>query len=267
VARFWLEGRDGSGRENVEGAGKSAEGLDGPMWYAYAIAKHETGEYRYAPPGSSRASAGMYNQFRCNPGRPDCGFPAWNNDGQGKPGGYGIFQVTGNVQEEKADIPRHQIWNWQENMRAGGDILRSKWRGAVRSLAVSKRQAGGAAIPSLNIRGVRFQENTTHTILDAITMKRFNGASRPNPVDKIDLGENGSGFFQGFAVTHPENGDYAYRSESRGLWCLCRFNSVVRVVELADGTKKRFYEGFDYVARVCAEVEALVLSAGGVVER
>ena len=267
VARFWMEGRNAQGEENVPGVGRTDDGSVGPMWYAYAIAKHETAEYRYVPPGGSQEAAGLYNQFRAHPGRADCGFPAWNNDGDGKPGGYGIFQVTGNVVDEDSNIPRRQIWNWQDNMRAGGVMLRSKWKGALASLQASKQVAQGREIPALNVRGVFFREDTEHTILDAMTMKRFNGASKPNPVDKIDWGDNRSGYVQGFAVSEAERGDYCYRSDKRGLWCLCRFNGLVKIIENPDKSKTRIYLGFDYVDRVCAEIEPGHRDLGGVAGR
>ncbi len=261
MAKAWMEGRGYYDEENVPWFGKDASGAEGRLWYAYAIAKGETAEYRYAEPGSS--SPFFYNQFRSNPKRADCCYPTWNNDGADKPGGYGIFQVTGNMQSEQASIPRRQIWNWKENVKAGAEILRGKWRLSENSMRNHRQTAGSAAIPTLNVRGVIFAENTGHTILDAVTMKRYNGVSRPNPVDKIDMGDDGSGFVQGFAVSEAEMAEFCYRSAKRNLWCLCRFNGFVEVKELADKTKLRIYRGFNYVDRVCQEVELDGSSGGG----
>ena len=83
-------------------------------WFSYAIAKHETGEYRYA--GS------LYNQFRSKPKAGQVGLPTWNLESG--PGGYGIFQITGSPTNSDSNIPRRQIWNWQDNGHAYFAILR-----------------------------------------------------------------------------------------------------------------------------------------------
>lgn len=44
----------------------------------------------------------------------------------GGPGGYGIYQVTGNAANSEAIIPRKILWNWQDNVGAGLDIIKSK---------------------------------------------------------------------------------------------------------------------------------------------
>jgi IgGFc binding protein/Big-like domain-containing protein len=88
--------------------------------FSYAIAKHETAEYRFA--GS------LYNQFTSNQRSVwstwPLGSPTWNNDGANLPGGYGLFQITGSANVETANIPRKQIWNWQDNVHAYFAIMR-----------------------------------------------------------------------------------------------------------------------------------------------
>jgi hypothetical protein len=67
------------------------------LWFAYAIAKSESKDYN--------GSGSRYNQFLSLPQNPrDNGFPLFGDDDSG-PGGYGMFQVTGNVQSQLTDIP------------------------------------------------------------------------------------------------------------------------------------------------------------------
>ncbi|MDR3636954.1 MAG: hypothetical protein P4L84_24325 [Isosphaeraceae bacterium] len=82
--------------------------------FSYAIAKEETGEWR--------VNGSLYNQFLANPSDPHAGLPTWNRDSHG-PGGYGIFQITGSPKNNNENIPRGQIWNWQDNIRAYVAIL------------------------------------------------------------------------------------------------------------------------------------------------
>lgn len=104
-------------------------------------------------------------------------------------------------------------------------------------------------------------------MLDPLTMKRYNGCSRANPADKIDLGEDGSGYYQGFPTTNPEVGDYCYHSRTRARWCLSRFNGFVEIQERPDKSRIRIYRGFDYVDRVCGEVEVDGPGGAGLVGR
>ena len=210
---------------------------EGDLWFAYAIAKSETGEFRYRPTPSSEE--GFYNQFRSNPKRHDMGFPAWNNDGDDLPGGYGVFQVTGNVRNEKANIPRRQIWNWMSNVVAGGKLLRSKHNGALRALALSRKLSGNTKIPDLTVRGVLFSDDAPQTMLDAICIKRFNGASKEREpgLDRQQI--------PGFLVEYPTSGDFCYWDSTRKQWHLSRFNCPF----------DKNTAPFNYVDRVCEQVE------------
>jgi hypothetical protein len=113
--------------------------VDNRLWFAYAIAKEES--HNYGGPDHE-----FYNQFFADYRRRSgngwdtnmdwqCWAKAWpaynldresRNGPQNGPGGYGIFQVTGNATNENAIIPRRQIWNWQDNVRAGIAIIRAK---------------------------------------------------------------------------------------------------------------------------------------------
>ena len=73
-------------------------GATGNLWFAYAIAKHET--------QGKNGTGTSYNQFlELTIHVKDVGRPVWGDDGPALPGGYGIFQVT------VENIPREQIWN------------------------------------------------------------------------------------------------------------------------------------------------------------
>jgi len=86
-------------------------GPQGSLWFAYAIAKHES------KGKNSSTGTDLYNQFYELPIHVnDVGRPTWNNDGSGLPGGYGVFQITGSPTDATANIPRKQIWNWRENV-------------------------------------------------------------------------------------------------------------------------------------------------------
>jgi alpha-tubulin suppressor-like RCC1 family protein len=97
---------------------QTATQVQQPMaWFAYAIARHESKGYNGV---DSR-----YNQFWDKAGRfggvdHEPGEVLWvNNPGEKAPKGFGILQVTGNIVDESADIPRKQLWNWQENVKGG----------------------------------------------------------------------------------------------------------------------------------------------------
>lgn len=96
--------------------GKPNAGNNGSMSFMYAVAKHES--------KAKNTNNLYYNQFYELPRhRRDVGRPVWNNDGGTSPGGYGVFQVTGNSTNNLANIPRKEIWNWQDNVEAAFSIL------------------------------------------------------------------------------------------------------------------------------------------------
>jgi hypothetical protein len=198
------------------------------LWFAYAVAKSESKDYN--------GSGSRYNQFLRLPQKPrDNGFPLWGNDGGTSPGGYGMFQVTGNVQDSTANIPRDQIWNWQTNATAARVILIDKRRASTNWMTrqTDASHANGTAIPSHTVANVTF-DGTTYTMTHACTIKAYNGASKPG--SDID-GDSITGFV--LDPTYPSIGHYGYWHSGQDKWGLCRFNN----------------RGFNYVLRVCEEVQ------------
>ena len=227
-------------------------GPQGPLWFAYAVAKSESRDYN--------GTGTRYNQFWQLPRdasdsayrssrQSHAGRPVWNNDGNNDagiplPGGYGLIQVTGNATDSEADIPRVQIWNWQENAQAGLVILESKRTIADAWMTRQKNanNANGTALPNLTVGRVTFSENTLRTMNGAVTMKAWNGA-RPIRTGHTD----NEGPAQGFIID-PVNGGHfcSWRDNvSPHGWALSRYN---RPADLD-------INPFNYALRVCNEVE------------
>ena len=76
------------------------------------------------------------------------------DDGGALPGGYGMFQVTGNVADSTANIPRTEIWDWRENVHAGLRILASKRTTADAWMTRQKnaQNANGTALSNHTVR-------------------------------------------------------------------------------------------------------------------
>jgi hypothetical protein len=219
-------------------------GPQGPLWFAYAIAKSESKDYN--------GNGTRYNQFWQLPSganetafratrQTHAGRPVWGNDGGTTPGGYGIFQVTGTAADATANIARQQIWNWQENSRAALVILESKRTQADNWMTQQKsaNNTNGVALPSLTVRNVTFAEGTNRTINNAVTMKAWNGASRP-AAGFTDPGPA----IAGFILDPHGSGHFCYWENSASgtnKWALNRYNA--------------FNPPFNYVDRVCQEVE------------
>jgi hypothetical protein len=203
-------------------------GPTGSLWFAYAIARSESQDYN--------GSGSRYNQFLRLPQNPrDNGFPLWGNDGGTRPGGYGMFQVTGNVQDSEVNIPRDQIWNWQSNAAAARVIIVDKRRASTNWMTTQSNatHANGTAVPSHTVGNVTF-DGTTYTMLHACTIKAYNGASKPST-------DTDNATIAGFVVdpSYPSIGHYGYWHSGQDKWGLCRFNNL----------------GFNYVLRVCGEVQ------------
>jgi len=137
--------------------------VDNRLWFAYAIAKEES--HNYGGPSHE-----FYNQYFSDYRKPSgngwdtnmdwqCwakGWPAYNldrdsrNGPQNGPGGYGLFQVTGNATNENAVIPRRQICNWHDNVLAGIAIIHAKaqWVDARYGPLQQTYQSSSGAIPS-----------------------------------------------------------------------------------------------------------------------
>jgi hypothetical protein len=218
---------------------------DGELWFAYAIAKEETAEYRF--------KGSLYHQFSGIPKNPKkpLGYPTWHNDGAHKPGGYGIFQVTAK------SIPREQIWNWQKNIEAALRELAEKRKDAVRWMKEQHDAANGKALPALVVGRVTFAEGSNRTMIDAVTMKNYNGHSLLSNVVEPEMvksefildskDEQSEGYFC-YWKEAPEDGESPPDAPNHDEdvpkppnWALCRYNAY-------DPT-------FNYVRKVCDEVE------------
>jgi hypothetical protein len=222
-------------------------GQQGPLWFAYAIAKSESRDYN--------GEGTRYNQFWKLPRHASdnvhraarqthAGRPIWGNDGGTAPGGYGMFQVTGNATEPTANIPSQQIWNWQMNALAGLAILESKRNIADAWMTRQKNEnnANGVDLPNLTVRNVTFAENTNRTINNAVTMKAWNGASAA-PSNFTDP----DGAVAGFIIDPQSGGHFCYWKNSasgENKWALSRYNNPPDRIQ-----------PFNYVDRVCQEVE------------
>ena len=152
-----------------------------------------------------------------------------------------MFQVTGSAADPTVNIPRQQIWNWQENARAALVILEDKRANADAWMTQQKNanNANGVALPSLTVGSVTFAENTNRTMNHAVTMKQWNGASRPS-----SSFTDSDGAVAGFIIDPQGSGNFCYWKKSASgtnKWALSRFNS-----------RK---PPFNYVKRVCEEIE------------
>ena len=177
------------------------------------------------------------------------GRPVWNSDGNNDqgvplPGGYGLIQVTGDATNPEANIPRVQIWNWQENALAGLTILATK-RAIADAWMVRQKNtnnANGVALPNLTVGSVTFAENTGRTMNNAVTMKAWNGA---RPIRTGHTDDEGPAL--GFIIDPVNGGHFCYWRDNvlpHG-WALSRYN---RPADLNTNP-------FNYVLRVCNEVE------------
>jgi hypothetical protein len=204
------------------------------MWYAYAIAKSETKGLGGDP---------YYNQFlrrgdKYRDKKGSEGRPNWNNDGKGKPGGYGVKQVTGYQGNDKANVPRSVIWNWQHNVDEGLREL-SKVNKEARAWMQAQRNAATQPLPTHTVRAVLFSDGTDRIMEDAVAIKRYNGARRRPQADTYSDPAGTGGF--SYSNEMPRSGHYCYWDKARTKWSLSRFNN--------------YNGGFNYVDRVCQEVD------------
>ncbi|MDR1305050.1 MAG: hypothetical protein LBK76_07495 [Verrucomicrobiales bacterium] len=212
-------------------------GPNGDLWFAYAIAKHESNGYN--------GSDTRYNQFLVTPKQIDdkknIGLPVWHDDGDDVPGGYGLFQVTGNKDNAKANIPREQIWNWQENVKAGLTLIAAKNNIAVAWMTRQKNanNANGTHLPDLTVNGVLFSETTPHTMTAAVAIKAYNGAS-PAPAGFVD----NDGLAPGFILDPQGSDHYCFWKNESNAWALSRFNKP----------RRSDIKPFNYVSLVCNEI-------------
>ena len=166
---------------------------DSRLWFAYAIAKSETFT-RVREDGEIRYYNQFYTDYKGGPvgdNSEDMGWAAWAKNWplynfdryynssigsrvQNGPGGYGIYQVTGNASNSKAIIPRKLLWNWQDNVGAGLDIIKSKaaWvDGRHPKLTLTYPSAGALPIYPEGYTGPK----TPFSSWDAYTITAYNG--------------------------------------------------------------------------------------------
>jgi hypothetical protein len=242
-------------------AGLAAQKKAPVMWYASAVAKSETKyEGGVKPDKDGTKPAPYYNQFLPRgykgdpdvpPDKPETFKPNWHNDGkkdngQRKAGGFGIFQVTGDAINSDANVPRKVIWNWQDNVAAGLQILLAKQKDA-RSWLNEQKQMNPPAVPPVRVMlkhdmEVIFADGTPRTIADIIAIKGYNGSSYPKDGWKDPGPEPKPEVFY-YTNEIPLKGRYVYYCAERQRWCLSRFNA--------------WKDPFNYVERVCLEVEPL----------
>jgi hypothetical protein len=227
--KFYIGGKNPDDAKCKAFIDRSATSAHGNMWFAYAIAKSESKDYN--------GEGSRYNQFWDKASRfakieHKAGEVLWaNNPDEDPPKGFGMFQVTGNKYNEKADIPRKQLWNWQDNVLGGLEIIRSKrdaaYYGAWDYMNGTMKQEGSRTIPrgrrlqakqdmghdvgvpDHTVRSVTFKDGTEKPIEDAETIRLYNG------------------------------GHYLTWDRSAHVWKFMTTNKY----------------GFNYVDRVCQEVE------------
>jgi len=219
-------------------------GPTGSLWFAYAIARSESRGYN--------GQASRYNQFLELPTHvQDVGRPLWGDDGGTLPGGYGMYQITGNTTSSTANISRNQLWNWQENCIAGRAIIHNKKFtkdivdgfpvGAVDWMVCQRNtnNANGVVLPTHIVSSVTFAEGTNIRMEDACAIKLYNGGSRGRP------GFVDNGNVLGFILDSQGAGQYCYWKSNASAWALSRYNNP------ADSK----IQPFNYVLRVCEEVQ------------
>lgn len=90
---------------------------------SYAVAKHESKDYNGTNSRYNHFWEGYARRFRVDHGK---GEPLWcKSSSERSAGGIGMYQITGNLTSQFAIIPRSQIWNWQKNVDAYIDIVKT----------------------------------------------------------------------------------------------------------------------------------------------
>lgn len=149
------------------------------LWYAHAICKHEV--RNFGNPGEE------YCQFQGSQNSGDRrirGEPVWGLADSHGPGGVGLFQVTGLHGDVKTNLPAVQLWNWQENVVAGLEILLGKMKeadkfilGERKQMMSDQKKRGKPPLPPPVVQygAVTFEDGTPKTIEDAEAIRGFNG--------------------------------------------------------------------------------------------
>jgi hypothetical protein len=158
----------------------SIDGQPGVPWYAYAIARHESG---------AGALNRHYNQFNeLGTGSVELeGTPNW-----GPPRGWGIFQTD---EASRQPITPAVLWNWQENVRLGVFLATEfrAWadRHMQRERGVAQQMTGqNQPVPDEQVTpNCLFSDAGGHPIEDAVGIQRFNRTWRRPYVhwDRLNL--------------------------------------------------------------------------------
>lgn len=247
----------------------ATEPLCSMAWCIPAIAKHETygygGEVLSYYPYNVQISgvASVFNQFfacgsKSTLTRNQVGIPVHGEDESGA-GGYGICQVTGDVDYGKyVAIPRGQIWNWQKNIQAGMALLLNKFNDGVRWMnrQMNSNNANGAVPDYLaqntatrtgNYKGnpysVVISENSNKKMSHLCAIKLYNGAtSGTEQSGTMHNGKHDVDYNDVFEFDSSK--DQQYCTYLSGKWYISRYNS----------------KGKDYVDEVLAQVDSIKIS-------
>ena len=180
------------------------KGLSDMVWCIPSIAKHESFGYggkvdSYRPFVWVEDHNVVFNQFRAGGGHHTRilgqeGIPLWarNDDGgEDGAGGYGMFQVTGNVLNGKYyAIPRGQIWNWQDNVKAGLDKYDEASSTFNDQFDDQESDVGIRSLPTYRVKhespnpgasyDFTFTQDGDRKMLHLCVLKQYNGASKYN---------------------------------------------------------------------------------------
>src|SRR5262249_28272003 len=136
-------------------------------WYAYAIAKQESGVQNNR----------TYIQFNeigsLGPAPTD--IRACPNLTSGQTNGWGIMQLT----VPNASI--QQLWNWKANVDGGNALLAtcqteaSNWIASQEQQQIAEEPTMGLTNYVFSFSGVNFQKGTAQTPIDACTIQRYHG--------------------------------------------------------------------------------------------
>ncbi len=90
---------------------------------SYATGRHESKDYNGGGSRYNQFWEGYARRYRIDHRRGD---PLWcKSPDEESAGGFGIFQITGNLSSQFAVIPREQMWNWQKNVDAYVTIVKT----------------------------------------------------------------------------------------------------------------------------------------------
>jgi hypothetical protein len=90
---------------------------------SYATGRHESKGYNGGESRYNQFWEGYARRYRIDHRRGD---PLWcKSPDEESAGGFGIFQITGNLSSKFAALPREQMWNWQKNVDAYITIVKT----------------------------------------------------------------------------------------------------------------------------------------------